>query len=139
MSIQVTKRPYNYSFSGNPVHYELYSGTASIDSTIYFEVKLKFKNLTGSSILTIVTLPYYPTDGYAKIDLAEVLDGLLDWNLPVINANPTYVWGASSQTGHFYIEFREISAANGDPTWDTSEEEYQRFVLKGGLNDFKWQ
>ena len=140
MAILVNRRPHTHNFSGNPVHYELYSSLASVDATVFFEVKVMFRKLSALNYAEIVTLPYSPVNGYADIDLKDILDSLLEYALPSFN-NPfeTTVWDAAPQTGHFYLEFREITSGNPDPSWDDSEKDFERFVLKGGLNDFKYQ
>jgi hypothetical protein len=139
MSIIVTKRPYSYCFSGNPVHYELFSALAQGDSTVSFEVKVRFKKVNDVTYRDIVTLPYAPRNGYATIDLKEILDGLLNFDLPEFNVDETTIFESDRQTGNFYLQFREITATNSDASWDDSESEYFRFVIKGGLNDFKYQ
>jgi hypothetical protein len=139
MAITITRRPYNYNFSGNPIHYELYSPLAEGDPTVFFEVKLMFKKMSQLTFFDIVTLPYSPVVGRADIDLKEIINSLLEWAIPGYNPSEETFWDAGSQSGYFYLQFREITESNPDPTWDDSEKDFERFVLKGGLNDFKYQ
>jgi hypothetical protein len=139
MSIQITKRPFDRVFSGNPVHYELFSNLAVTDADVSFEVRLKFKYVTDLVYTQIVTLPYSPINGYATIDLKEILDGVLEFELPQFGVDEATPWLSAKQTGKFYLEYREITSANPNPDWDSSEAAYPCFVLKGGLNDFKYQ
>jgi hypothetical protein len=140
MSITITKRPFEKVFSGNPVHYELYSELAAGDATVSFEVKVRFKKIGAGEVYgDVVSLPYAPKDGFATVDLKEILDSVLQFDLPQFDVDETKVWKSSNQTGKFYLQFREITTVNPDPSWDDTELDYERFVIKGGLNDFKYQ
>lgn len=139
MAIEILKRPYYHCFTGNPVHYELYSALAAGDATVSFEVKVRFKKIPDADYVDVVTLPYAPKDGYATIDLKEILDGLLEYDLPQFDVDETKIWQSNNQTGKFYLQFREITTVSPDPSWDDSELDYACFALKGGLNDFKYQ
>lgn len=140
MAILITKRPYERVFSGNPVHYQLYSALAAADATVSFEVRVRFKKIGPLYVYeNIVSLPYAPVDGYATIDLKEILDSILEFDLPKFDVDETLPWRTELQTGKFYLQFREITTLNPDPDWDNSEQDYERFVIKGGLNDFKYQ
>jgi hypothetical protein len=139
MVFEITKRPYEYAWSGNPVHYELYSELAESDPSAYFEVKVLFKHVPDADYEEIVTLPYAPVDGYAKIDLQDILHGLLEHELPQFDPDETKIWEAPKQTGQYYIHFRQITADSTDPSWDESEEEHPRFIVKGGIDYFKYR
>jgi hypothetical protein len=140
MAIAITKRPFEKVFSGNPVHYELYSALAAADAAVSFEVKVRFKKIGPLyDYEDVVSLPYAPSNGYATLDLKEILDSILEFELPQFDVDETKVWKADKQTGRFYLQFREITPVNPDPNWDDSEKDYDRFVIKGGLNDFKYQ
>jgi hypothetical protein len=138
MSIQITKRPHTRVFSGNPVHYELYSALAASDPTVSFEVRVMFKKM-GGTYSPVVSLPYSPKDGSASVDVKDILDSVLDYDLPAIGMDETTGTVTDKQTGNFYLQFREITSVNPDPGWDDSEADYECFVVKGGLNDFKYQ
>lgn len=138
MAIEITKRPYDKCFSGNPVHYELYSAQAAADSTIFFEVKIRFKYV-GGSYADVVTVPYYPVAGTAKVDIKDILHSELEYGLIPFYTDEKTIWAAPEQTGYFYIEFREITTANPEPTWNTTEIDYERFVVKGGLDYFAYR
>ena len=84
MAITIQKEPATRNWSGNPIHYRLYSAAAEADASIYFEIKIKFKRSDAIAYSDIITLPYYPVSGTAKIDIQDVLDGLMDYELPVI-------------------------------------------------------
>jgi hypothetical protein len=139
MAIQVTKRPYAECFSGNPVHYELYSAAAVSDATIFFEIRVKFKYVGGAYAIVLDALPYYPTAGYAGIDIKDILHSQLNYGLVPLTgaANSSYI--APEQSGYFYIEFREITTSNSNPSWITTESDFERFVVKGGLNYFVYR
>ena len=138
MAIQVTKRPYTYCFSGNPVHYELFSQQAVADQDIYFEVKVWFESSAGDVVET-EGFEYTPVNGFAEVDISAILEGLLKYDLPDFAGTPAEVKEAPSQTGHFYLIFRECTPQNINPTWDSSEIEYKSFVIKAGLSQFKYQ
>lgn len=132
MAIVINKRPGAYSFSGNPVWYELYSDEAAADATVYFEVKIKFKYLY-ESLITLATIPYYPVAGTAKVDIRAILDSKLEYFIPTLAIADDTIQFSDKQVGTFYIETRQISTAIPDPAFD-SDTANQRTVLKGGLN-----
>ncbi|MGN6477249.1 MAG: hypothetical protein ACTHKV_08485 [Flavipsychrobacter sp.] len=139
MAIEVTKRPGAYNFSGNPVHYQLYSPQAASDNDITFEVKVLFKNIPDASFEELITLPFDPVMGYANIDLKEILDASLEYVLPTFPGNEKDAVSAPAQSGEFYLQFREITTASQNASWSDVESAHVRFVIKGGLNDFKYQ
>lgn len=138
MAIQVTKRPYEFSFSGNPVLYELYSAQAAANSSIFFEVKLRFAPM-GGAFTDVVSVPYSPTEGYAKINLQDLLHSQLKNELPTFSTDETAIHAAPAQSGRYYIEYREITAANPEPSWDASEKDMERLVVWGGIDYFRFR
>lgn len=138
MAIEIRKRPYAYCFSGNPVHYELFSTLASIDPGMYVEVRVMFKTIGGAYVST-EALPYAPTSGICTIDVRSILEGLLEYSLPGVAQDEKTVWQATGQTGRFYLQWREVTTQNPSPSWDDSEAEHSCFVVYGGLAQFKYQ
>lgn len=136
MSIVVQERPALRNWSGNFCNYKLYSAAAAGDPTIYFEVRLMFR-FVSTSFTEIVRLPFTPVDGVANVNFQYVLDGLLNGGVPVLQGDETLPTVADEQTGYFFISFREIT---GTPTsFDDSEVDFERFIIKGGIDFFKWQ
>lgn len=141
MAIVVNKRPYDRNWSGNPIHYVLYSAAAEADATMWFEYKILFKRMDEADYSEIITLIHKPVLGTAKIDIQDILDGLLEHELPYPLADNEYASPYLSQkaTGHFYIEFREVTPLDGDNPFDDSEDAHLLFVIKGGINFTKWR
>jgi hypothetical protein len=137
--IIVNERPYDLCMSGNPIGYELYSALAATDADIYFEVRIKFCYTHTLSFATLVTFPVYPVAGIAKFDIKDFLDGKLAYDLPEFNAEEKDATLAPNHAGKFYIEFREILTAGSDPSWNDSESDYEKFVMKGGLTYFTYR
>lgn len=141
MAIVITKRPNTRNWSGNPIHYRLYSEDAVSDNTIFFEISIMFKQ-TGTSVFTeVVTLPYNPVNGEAKIDIESILDGMLEYETPALPSANEYTTPlfAKKMTGEFFIMFREITTDEPDPEWDDTESDFVRFVIKGGISWSKWR
>ena len=138
MAIEIKKRPFYYSFSANPVHYELYSAQAAADVAIYFEVRVCFVNHQGV-IERTAGFPYSPVNGLAQVDIKEIVEGFLEYELPDFTGTEKDVKVVEKQTGFFYIEFREITPSNSDQTWDASEEEFKILCIKGGISEYKYQ
>ncbi len=141
MAITVNKRPYERCWTGNPIHYLLYSAAAESDPTNYFEVRVRFKRQDEAAYSTVVTLPFTPVSGTAKIDIQDIIDGLLEHELPYLPTasswpSPNF---SNKATGHCYIEFREITTAEPDPEWDDSEDAEEIFCIKGGISFEKWR
>lgn len=137
--IEVKRRPYPYSFSGNPVHYRLFSELAAADDTIFFEVKVLYKLIADIDYTELVTYPYTPKDGFANIDIKDIINSILTFETPAFGADEKTPTEAPKQTGNFYIQFREITLANPDPSWNDSEKDYACIGIKGGISYFKWR
>lgn len=139
MAIEIRKRPFYYCFSGNPVHYELYSAqAAAFPGVIIFEVIVRFETI-GGVIKETEAFEYTPVNGFAEVNIQAILEGFLTTDLPQLAGGDLVIWQALNQTGFFYIKYREITPANADPSWDESEADYKSFVIKGGLSRFKYQ
>lgn len=138
MAIQVLKRPYSQAFSGNPIHYELYSALAAADPSVTFEIKVRFKPV-GGAYIDVITLPYSPTNGTAAIDIKDIIHSHLEYGVPTFGVSEKEIFEAIKQSGYFYLQFREITTAVSSPSWDDSESDYECFVMKGGLNYFVWR
>lgn len=141
MAIVVQQEPSTRNWSGNPIHYRLYSAAAAGDASIYFEIKIKFKRTDASVYTEVVTLPYYPFQGVAKIDIQDVLDGLMEYEMPTLPQTAEYTAPlfARKMTGAFYIAYREITTAEPDPAWTDTEPELALMVIKGGISFEKWR
>jgi hypothetical protein len=138
MAITVLQRPYTRNWSGNPIHYRLYSAAAEADATIYFQIRVLFKRLDQADFSNIIEFPYTPVKGTAKIDIQDILDGLLEHELPyLVDGISPYL--SSKATGKFYIHYREITTAEPDPDWTETEEENELLVVKGGISFEQWR
>ncbi len=141
MAIEIQKSPPTWNWSGNPIHYQLYSSVAQAEPTAYFEVKIKFKRTDEGSYSDIIILPYYPVNGVAKIDINHVLHGLLEYEVPGIPDDNEYSSPLFSRkiTGQFYIAYREITSATPDPAFTDSAPVNPLNVIKGGISYEKWR
>jgi hypothetical protein len=139
MSIEVRRRPFEHSFSGNPIHYQLFSDAAAADASIYFEVRVLLKYITDADYSEVIILPHYPTAGKADVNIQDILDSKLDFKVPEFNDDETVYSTAERQTAKYYLQFREVTDDSPDPAWDDSELEFERTVLKGGLNYFTYR
>lgn len=139
MPIKTIKRPYKISFSGNPIHYSLSSDLAALDASIFFEVKIMFR-FFGGSFSEVTTLPFYPTNGTADINVQDLLHSQLACSMPALDVlEPKAPQACPEQTGQFYIAFREITTLDPDPAWDISEMNFAGMVISGGINYFQWR
>lgn len=98
-----------------------YSSTLSAPAVNTF-TKLKTFNLKPN------------TDGNSYLYLDGWIDSLLKWVAPELG-NP--FTNAAQQTAEFYILFREVSAADLDPAWISTEADHKRIALKGGIEKQK--
>jgi len=135
----VQKRPFSYVFSGNPIHYQLYSALAANDQDIYFEYRVAYKYPTDVAYSVLPAVPYSPTNGVANIDVRAMVNSILEYELPTFSGSEKTAYEAKKQTASFYLEYREISAANPDPSWDKSELDFAPFVIKGGMSYMKYR
>jgi len=137
----VNKRPSDKNWSGNPIHYQLYSAAAEADSTIVFEIKVMFRRADDADYREIIILPYSPVKGFANIDIDAVIDGVLEYETPNISPDNEFLlpFNCRKMTGRVYIAFREITAADPDPAWIETENDKAKFVIKGGISFSKWR
>lgn len=141
MAIVLLIRPYTRNWSGNPIHYVLYSAAAEADPTNFFEIRVQFKRTDAAVFTDVITLPYKPVTGAAKIDIQDILDGLLEYELPYLPNSAEFAspYFSNKMTGKFYLEWREITTLDPDPDWVDTEDANQLFVIKGGLSFHKWR
>lgn len=137
--IVIQKRPYNYCMTGNPVMYELYSALATTNSNIYFEVKIRFCKANNVFFTDSITIPAYPVNGIARIDIKDILNALLTYDIPEFDVNEKLSTNATNQSGYFYIQYRELVPGITAPTFDDSESEYVKTIIKAGMNYFKYR
>jgi hypothetical protein len=130
----ITRRPYDRNWSGNPIPYRILNSYAAHESDFLFEVRVHFRYIGDNDWTVLPALPFYPFEGYADVDVAQLLDCQLKHTLPDFDeANERKAWIAKKQAAEFYISFRYVW---GETTsdWNTSESEYVRLVYKGGIN-----
>ena len=139
MAIVLYKRPSNRNWSGNPIHYQLFSAAAEAAPENFFEYRIYFKRTDEADYSLIVELPFYPVKGTADIDIEKVLEGLLEYEVPYINDNLVSPFNTGKTTGMFYITWREITTAVPDPAWTETESANAKFVIKGGISFEKWR
>ncbi len=141
MAILIKKRPNEKCWSGNPIHYHLYSAAAEADTTMVIEVMILFKRTDAAGYSEITSFPYSPVMGNVKIDIQDILDGLMEYETPGIPLDFEYSSPTTcrKQTGLFYIKFREVTTAAPDPAWVGTESANARFVIKGGISFQKWR
>ncbi len=131
----ITARPYSTNWSGNGIWYAFFSDAALADPTVTIEVRLRFKRLDAQVFSEGVAIPLIPWQGKAAINIQTLVDAELEYGLPSL-LNPSDITSCATQTGQFYIEFREIIAGNNDPAWDGSEAQLLRNAVKGGVPEF---
>jgi len=138
MPISIYKRPFEFSWAGNPVVYQLYSSVGYYaPATTKIEVKLWYKWVNDIDWTEITTLSYYTVAGIANINLGPLLDSVLQYELPGYDSgNERKCWFARKQSCQYYIQHREITAATPNPAWENAE---LRFALKGGIDFMRWR
>lgn len=141
MAITVKKRPFDYCFTGNPVFYQLYSDLAAASTDVHVEVVVRYKYIKDpdSDYRSLPAIPYSPDAGIVNIDIKDIIEGVLENALPAFPGDETTIHEALSQTAVFYVIFREITPQNSNPSYDTSEAEYIRIGIKGGLSTGKYR
>jgi hypothetical protein len=141
MAIVVTKRPTDRCWTGNPIHYALYSAAAEAEPTNYFEIRIRMKRLDAAAFVDVIDLPYSPVDGTALVDIQDILDAMLEYELPTTPDDDEYLAPhfAKKMTALFYIQFREITELDADPDWVDTETDNQRLAVKGGISFHKWR
>ena len=130
MAAVIQERPYEIIFSAGPSRYVIQSDLPFNTAGLVIEIKLFFKYLGDSDYREIFAQPAYH-DKLGKVSFypAAILDSMLTWQLPSLYVS---IHRMGSQTGKYYIAYREITNGNLNPEWihDLANE---RFVLKGGL------
>lgn len=139
----ITARPYDILWSGNGIWYAFYSALAAgtnttpADTSVIIEIRLRFKRTDAADFEIGTNIPLIPYQGAASINLSSMVDAELAFGLPSL-VNSTDITPCPTQTGKFYIEYRELSATNTDPGWLTDESANIRTVVKGGIPEFKF-
>ncbi len=137
MAASIIERPYEISFSRNPVRYALSTNTALTTAGLKIQVRLNFQKFSGVFFETIITLSLTPdSNGHVYVDFSKILDSLVNYQLPEIGLNTPSE--AFDQVAKFYIDYREVTTAAPNPSW-TSDSANLRYVNKGGLPYQLWQ
>lgn len=133
MAIIVTERPNFINFSKNPIRYQLTTDIDPATPGLSVEVQLYFKQINEVDYKLVIQFPCaVDSVGNIVLDLNKLLDTQLSYLLPLIDNSITH---ASTQSGSFYIAYRELTGTN--PPWTTDNFKY--YILKGGLPFEKWQ
>lgn len=136
--ITIKQRPYLYNWTGNSVYYELYSAAAAADASNIFEVRVFFKFCDAVAYTLLTTLPYVPVEGSVKFNIQDILHAHLEYLMPDLHNDGTII-EITKQTGSFYIDFREITTAESNPSWDSREVEYFRHIIRGGIHAYQFK
>jgi hypothetical protein len=137
MSISIYKRPFQYNWAGNPAVYQLYSSVGFTDpATTKIEVKLFYRWVDEPGWNEVTTLTYYTNKGIANINLAPLLDSVMQYEMPTFDVNGRKSLYCKKQSCQFYIDYREITEADPDPAWEHGE---YRYALKGGVDFMRWR
>lgn len=141
MAISVLRRPYERNWSGNPISYTLYSAAAEADATNYFEIRIRFKRTDEADFYNVIALPIRPVNGSAQFDIKDILDGMMEYELPYLPPDDEFgsPYASKKMTGKFYLQWREITTAAPDPAWVDTETANQLFIIKGGISFHKWR
>ena len=134
--IEILKRPYLINWSGNNIYYELYSAAAAADSSITFEVSIAFKRNNETDFSEVIILPFVPVNGTALFDIKDIIDAQLAFDMPNFADESKICY---NQSGQFYIEFREVSAAAPDAAFISTESYQPRYAVKGGVHPYHYK
>lgn len=133
MAFQLTKRPYKFSYSKNPIQYAFQiSNPGSPGCAMQIELySLDIgTTLPASGLGTLIasdTLTPNP-DGSVDFFCEDLLDSVLDWELPT-GTGPMTV---TKQICQYFIRYRQITKANPAPAW-ISDSGSLLIALKGGV------
>src|SRR5207237_9587536 len=106
------------------------------DGSITFEGRLQFKRTDEADFRVILTMPLIPNaDGTATINWQTVLDAEMEFGLPQLLVDDQ-VTAVKAQTGIFFMEYRELTPTDSNPSWITHEANFQRNSFKGGVPEF---
>lgn len=137
MAVQVVERPYEVAFSRNPVIYKFKTDAALSTAGLRVDVRLYFREFAGNDFINMLELSLVPdSSGVVQVDFQKVLDSLVDYQLPTLNA--MVAEKAFSQAGEYHVQYREASTAVPNPAW-ASDLNFTRVVIKGGIPYEKWQ
>lgn len=134
----IKRRPYETNWAGNPIVYGFFSEEAVHNNDIIFEIRVLLKTFeVGAAWNQLATIPLTPVSGIATIDISSILNSQLSFIIPDFAGNVTE---SKKQTGQFYVEYREYNNITGTvESFNTSESEYLRLVIKGGIHPYLWK
>lgn len=138
MATIVYERPAEINWSKNLIRYVLQTDTPFDTPGLAIEVQVLFKRYDDDLFREIYAQPCYPDkDGVVTFYLAHYLSAHLDNQLQDLDTVAPQI--IRTQTGKFYIHFREVTKAAPDPEWNTEEAATPLMVIKGGLSYARWQ
>src|SRR3954462_14537093 len=135
MAIFIIDEPFEVSWSRNQVRYGIHTDTALDTPSLMLELKLRYRS--GNELFRdIVTQSLSPDEnGNISLDVSFILDSLLTYQLPEVGVNT--VQQITTQSGDFYIDYREITSTDANPTWVSTVDKVRK-VIKGGLSYESW-
>jgi hypothetical protein len=134
MAVTVNIRPYQYSFSRNEIQY-VFTLDNLTRPGLAFQLKIMYDTMTGSSPIAMNPFKLMPdADGKISINIQNYIDSILKFVLPDMAADLTV---ADKQLCMFWVEFREVTDADPNPVYDTSETANKIIGIKGGISKEK--
>jgi hypothetical protein len=131
----ITERPHGYCYSKNDVRYVLTVADATLPG-LFVQVKIMFAKMGAGAFTELYTFEGLKpnADGSVYVYIQSYINSVLNYVLPTINASAT---DAGDQVCRFYIQFREVTDADPDPAWVTTESTSERIAIKGGIEQHK--
>jgi hypothetical protein len=103
---------------------------------LFVQVKIMFAKMGAGAFTELYTFEGLKpnADGSVYVYIQSYINSVLNYVLPTINASAT---DAGDQVCRFYIQFREVTDADPDPAWTTTESTSERIAIKGGIEQHK--
>ena len=132
----VTATPHTINWSRNQIFFTLHTDTPIATPGLTIEFRIHFCTMAARpAFQQLVTLPLTPdANGNVSIDVRRILNDELTYELPASLTLPNIV---GTQSGQFYISFREVTTEQPEASWTVGEDQYT--VLKGGLPLEHWK
>lgn len=134
MATTINERPYQYSFSRNEIRY-VFTVTDLTRPGLYLQVKIMYHSVSGSSGTAMSPFKLKPdADGKVYLNIQHYIDSVLKFVVPDMDALAT---DANEQCCKFWVEYREVTDADTNPSYVTTETSNKIVAIKGGISKEK--
>ncbi len=132
--MNISQRPYKFSFSKNPLQYTFSEISNYADAGCYLLIQIYKRDIGGANETLLFTEQIKPLSAIVIYDMASIVESALEYAMPDFAGA---VLQAGNNIKEFYVKFATITDAAPMPTY-TSDVANLIYCIKGGIPQPQW-